>query len=131
MNFLGVLTGLKCGGSGVLKIIKFVWIIMDIALLIIPIGLIAMVTIDFAKNVIAGKEDEMRKNVNMAIKRIIFCIVIFLIPTIVDAVINLLGDIGVSYAECINIATTEDDFSQYDISLEDEIDSTENNDDTD
>ena len=105
MSFLD-LTGYDCGGAEILKIIKFIWSLLDIIFIIVPIGLILMISIDFAKNVIAGKEEEMKKNANLAIKRILFCV------AIVEFTITLLGDLGVDYASCINIALKED-ISQY------------------
>jgi len=101
----------QCGGVDILRIIKFVWSLLDILFIIVPIGLILMITVDFGKNVIAGKEDEMKKNVSLVIKRLIFCVVLFLIPTIVKIVINVLGDSGIevlSYAQCITVARTQD-----------------------
>ena len=80
-----------CGGSDVLRILKFVFILIDLVFFIVPIGLILMLMIDFGKNVIASKEDEMKKNVNMVIKRIIYCVVLFLVPTIVNFAISLVG----------------------------------------
>lgn len=113
MFFLDLtLTGCDCGGAGVLKIIKFIWQLLDIVLFLVPMGLIIMVTVDFAKNVISGKDDEMKKNVNIAIKRIIYAAVLFLIPTIVDFSMKTLANIGIDYANCITIAQ-EQDLSQY------------------
>lgn len=102
------LTVADCGGVGILKIIKFVWELLDLVFIIVPVGLIVMISVDFAKNVLANKVDDMHKNLMIAIKRVIFCVVIFLVPIIVDAAINLLGELKVEYAECITIATTED-----------------------
>lgn len=127
MDFLTILAaelnctvnyGVRCGGADILRIIKFVFTLLDIVLFIVPMGLIIMVSVDLAKNVIAGKEDEMKKNLNIAIKRIIFCMVLFLIPTIVSAAISLLGDLGVEYAGCIETATECEDLSKFEIDYE-------------
>ena len=121
LNFL--VTGFDCGGADVLRIIKFIFILLDIILFVVPMGLIIMVIVDFSKNVIAGKEDEMKKNLNIAIKRIIYCMVLFLIPTIVDFAIILVNDLGnniglgFDYMECITIAK-EHDLSQYEMNYE-------------
>ncbi|MCI6266319.1 MAG: C39 family peptidase [Erysipelotrichaceae bacterium] len=125
MNFMekGLLfletTGFDCGGADVLGVIKFVWTLLDVVFIIVPIGLIVMVSLDFAKNVIAGKEDEMKKNVLLAFKRIMYCVALFLVMPIVNFVIVLLGEQDVSYAKCIEIATTED-LSQYKIEYDDD-----------
>lgn len=119
MYFL--LTGFDCGGADVLKVIKFIWNLFEVAFIIIPIILIAIVSFDFFKNVMAGKEDDMKKNLNIVFKRFLYCIAIFLVEIIVQTAINLLGDAGIDFAECINIATTED-LSQYEIIPEESYD---------
>ena len=99
-----------CGGADILKILKFVFKLLDLVLFIVPMGLIIMVILDFSKNVIAGKEDEMKKNVDVAIKRIIYCMVIFLVPTIVNFAVNFVSGTGDNIAAkasyCIDYAKT-------------------------
>ena len=108
----GNLSVADCGGVEILRIIKFVWTLLDIVFIFIPIFLILFISFDFAKNVIAGKEDDMRKNVKIAIKRIIFAIVLFLVPIIVKAAINLVGNAGADvvsdFNDCIELAENED-----------------------
>ena len=107
MLFLDTVNGFTCGGADILKIIKFVDILLDAVLFIIPMALIIMVSVDFAKNVIAGKEDEMKKNTNIAIKRILFCAALFLINPFITFVVNFVGESGDSYLKCIEIANSE------------------------
>lgn len=115
MLFLEDVTAFSCGGAEVLRVLKFVMILINIVLFIIPMGLIIMVSIDFGKNVISGKEDEMKKNVQVAIKRIMFAVMLFLINPIVSFSISFLGDLGVDYASCINIARDDDELWKYTI----------------
>ena len=97
-----------CGGADILRILKFVFVLLDLVLFIVPIGLIIIVMVDFAKNVIAAKEDDMKKNVNIVIKRIIYCMVIFLVPTIVNFAVGLVSNTGDNIAAkascCIDYA---------------------------
>lgn len=113
------LDNVECGGKLVLQIIKFIFSLLDIVLILVPIGLIIMVMIDFVKNVIANGSNDMKGNVSIASRRIIFCMAIFLIDPIVKTSISLLGDIGVDYAKCINIARTEN-LNKYQTKFEDE-----------
>ena len=110
MRFLATVEeGLACGGADVLKVIKFAFMLLDIAFIAIPIGLMVMLFIDFFKNVTAGKEDEMKKNLGIIIKRIIYCVVLFLVPTVVYFIVWLLGDLAnFEYINCINIAKDAD-----------------------
>lgn len=99
MNFLDF-----CDNSNVLKIIMFAIELLRIIFVVIPIGLIIMVSVDLAKNVIAGREDDMKKNVNIALKRVLMAFLVFFIPSIVGFVINGLGNNDVGYFDCITIA---------------------------
>ena len=76
MEILVNFNDIVCGGADVLRILRFVFILLDMVCWIVPMGLIVMLMVDFGKNVIAGKEDEMKKNLNMVIKRIIYCIIL-------------------------------------------------------
>ncbi len=60
-----------CENPGVLKVLSFVLKLMDIVCFIVPMGLIVMISIDFFKNVIASKEDEYKRNLNLVIKRLV------------------------------------------------------------
>lgn len=57
--------------------------------IIVPILIILLGTLDFAKAVLAGKEDNMRKAQSTFIKRVIAGVVVFFIPTLVDIIMGL------------------------------------------
>lgn len=111
INFLNANLAYSCGGADVLRLIKFAFLLLELVLYIIPVGLIVMLMVDFGKNVMVGKEDEMKKSLNIAIKRIIYCVVLFLVPTIVKFAIGLVSDANnesnaaVKAASCIELAT--------------------------
>lgn len=90
----------KCGPSAFLKVILFVKQLLDIVKFLIPMGLIVITSIDFGKSVISSKEDEMKKNFNIAIKRLLFGVAIFIIPSIVNTSMGLLGESGVGVGSC-------------------------------
>lgn len=119
MEILVNFNDIVCGGADVLRILRFVFILLDMVCWIVPMGLIVMLMVDFGKNVIAGKEDEMKKNLNMVIKRIIYCIILFLVPTIVNFVVGIVSNVGVEAARCMEIARDhDDDLSRYEIDYE-------------
>lgn len=93
-----------CENPGTLKVIMFITEIMNYVFFMVPIGLILFISFDLFKNVIAQKEDDMKKNLQIAIKRIIYCIILFLVPTIVSATMNILSDLKVPYTNCIDNA---------------------------
>lgn len=96
-----------CTNPDVLRVILFIVKLLEIVFFIVPVGLIIMLMIDFGKNVMAGKEEDMKKNASIAIKRIIYCVVLFLVPTIVSFANSILGELGVDYVQCLNNADIE------------------------
>jgi len=100
MNFL--LSG--CQNPDILRIIFFGSKILDIVFIILPIALIVFLIIDLIKMIVSN-DDKQSKNVKLIISRIIFSVLIFFVPTIVGAVMNILIDAGVDiggdYTECL------------------------------
>ena len=108
-----------CQNPDVLRIIYFVKLLIDVVFVVIPIGLIVLLMVDFAKMVIVGREDEQKKLFNLAIKRVIMAVAVFFVPTIVNLVNNMLADMGVEYSECLTNANSET-IAQYQVIKEQE-----------
>ena len=101
-----------CKSNAVFSVIYVVKQILQIVFVLVPIILIVLVTIDLAKNVVAGKEDDMKKNKNIAIKRIIYAIAIFFVPAIVNLLMNVIyrttdENSESSFSKCWTYATKE------------------------
>ena len=88
VNFINVSL---CENTAILGTIYFIKELLNMVWYIIPMGLIVMTTIDLAKSVVSSGSDEMQKNGKMVIKRIILCMALFLIPTIVNFAINMVS----------------------------------------
>lgn len=58
----------------------------------IPILLIVLGMLDLGKAVVAGKEDEIKKNQQMLVKRAISAVAVFLVATIVVLVFDVIAD---------------------------------------
>lgn len=101
-NFL-VYSISACEDITILKIILFIKKILNLATIAIPIILILMITLDFLKNILVNKEEDMKKNTQLVIKRIIYTIVIFLVPTIVNFTIEVLGNFNTNYQKCLQV----------------------------
>ncbi len=97
-----------CQSSGFLKIVYFILQLLKIAFIVVPSGLIIMILVDFLKNVFSDLET-MNKNLKLVFRRIIFCVLIFFLPTIVNLMIGMLNDVGVDikYSDCIENANVE------------------------
>ena len=90
----------SCGPAALLKVIYFVKILLEMVLFIVPIGLILFISIDFAKAMISSNSSEQSKTVNIVIKRIVYAMVLFLVPSIVAFMNSMLGEVGVNYSKC-------------------------------
>lgn len=85
MFVLGICTGLY-------PFIKLAKTVLNLLKIAVPIALIVFGTIDFAKAVIANKDDDMKKAQNMFVKRVIYAVAFFLINTIVLVLFNLMAE---------------------------------------
>lgn len=99
--FLGFITS-ACENISILKVCYFIKQILSIAFTLIPIAVIVMVSVDLAKNVVSN-EEVMKRNILLAFKRILMCIAVFLVPTIVNFTINGLGDFNIGYKKCMQV----------------------------
>ena len=96
MDFFNVLAAeVKCGDvtipAGVAGLIHLIILLIQIA---VPIMLIIWGMIDFAKATIGGDEDKIKAGQKLFIKRLIAAIIVFLIVTITQLVIQAVGAIG-------------------------------------
>ena len=98
-----------CTNVGILKVIYFIKLLLNIAFIAVPIGLIVFGLIDFSKSVASGDEKDGKKNLNLFIKRLIYRALVFCVPWIVNVVMHLLGDLtkDVNWTDCYNNANKE------------------------
>ena len=82
-----------CNGHSIPYGIPYIiYRVINIIKILTPIVLIILGMIDFAKSVIAGNEDEMKKSQAKFINRIIAGIIVFFVIAIVQFLFNILGD---------------------------------------
>lgn len=85
-------TDVDCqAGSTLVNVIAIVRLVMNIICVAVPIIMILMGTIDLFKAVTAGKDDDIKKKQKALITRIIAGVLVFLVPTIVSVLMNLIG----------------------------------------
>lgn len=95
-----------CTNPDILKVIKFLLLLLDIIKIIIPISLIIIGTIDMAKAVISNEEKEQKKITKLFIKRILYAIAVFAIPWFIEVFMITLGDLlgkknTTNFTDCI------------------------------
>lgn len=99
-----------CENPDILRLIYLSKKISSIIFIIIPIALIILIIMDLFKNVTNGDNDKTVKDNNkIVIKRLIYAVLLFFVPTIVSLIMNLLSLVGLTseYKECIDNATKE------------------------
>ena len=112
-----------CQTSDILKIIFSILVVIKAFIIIMPIVLIVLIIVDFLKSIII-KDNRLDKKINIVIKKIIICLVIFFIPAIITTITNLISKTGISfkipYKECIeNISLNKiEKIENYEIALE-------------
>lgn len=82
--------GISDSCATILGVIYFVRELLNIVCFFIPMILILMLSLDFLKGVISF-DDGSKKVMNYVIKRILYAVVIFLLPSTVFALFNILG----------------------------------------
>lgn len=94
-----------CQHPDILRVLYFIYLLLDIVFVVVPIGLVIMLMVDFTKAVIAGEEKEQIKNTKLVVKRIIYAVLIFVIPWVVNVLMIFIDevglDIGGDYRTCI------------------------------
>ena len=96
----------SCGNIGsfhrkIPELTNWFFIILEI---VVPVILVILGVIDFAKSITGQKEDEIKKGQNIFIKRLITAVLIFFVVAIVKFVIGLVSVPGESNGifECID-----------------------------
>ena len=80
-----------CTNTDLLNIIGILKFALRVIQFLVPILLILWGTIDLVKSVVAGKEDDIKKNQKTLIKRVISAVIIFLLPIAVSVLMGMIG----------------------------------------
>ena len=79
-----------CNNEDVIKTLNFIGHLLMIVKILVPIILIIMGTIDYSKALTTSEDSAIQKATKSLINRILIAIIIFIIPTIVNFVFDLL-----------------------------------------
>ena len=78
------------GSDELIDLLKF---ILNLIKVLVPLMLVGLGTLDFAKAIFAGSEENMKKAQSKFIKRVIIAIAIFLVPSILKLVLSVASSI--------------------------------------
>lgn len=71
--------------------------VLDVMKYIAIVALLGLVTMDFFKALVANDKDAIKKASGTAIKRFIYCVILFFLPMIVEIIMELFG----AYGPCV------------------------------
>lgn len=114
-----------CENPDILRVIWFAREIVNIVKIIIPIALIVLGIVDFSKAVITSDENVQKKTGKLFMKRIIYAILVFTVPWIIEVLIITLGNLAVldsdevNYTDCLENANG-DKIAELDKEIENE-----------
>ena len=95
-----------CAHAEVLKVIYFVMMLIDIVKIIIPIALIVLGLVEFSKAAISSDEKVQKKSGQLFLKRLLYGILIFAIPWIIEVLMVTLGNLledddTINFTDCL------------------------------
>ncbi|MBQ9182106.1 MAG: C39 family peptidase [Bacilli bacterium] len=113
-----MILSLSCDAPEFLNTIVIIKKVLVIAQIMAPIVLIILSSIDIAKAVMAGNEDDIMRHVRKFPKRLLSLSVIYFVPIIINFTVSLAQDIS-EYSECYANATEENVLIAYQNKAED------------
>ena len=110
MSLLRLLTDLSCSDKELIAVIRIVRWVFNAICIVVPIVIIILIVIDVAKVATAGNvDDKMKKEAGQkAVTRIVYAIIIFLVPTIVSLIFRLVPVTEANKNSIINCWNGED-----------------------
>lgn len=86
-----ILLGATDACGGLLPLVKVVYAVIKVLMILIPIALIIFGMIDLGKAVISSEDKEVKAATSRLVKRFVYAAVIFFVPVLVAAVMNLVA----------------------------------------
>ena len=80
-----------CNDTELQQIVNVAKFVLTAIQWLVPVLLIIWGTIDLVKAVVAGKEEDIKKNQKILIKRLISAVIVFLLPVAVSIIMGLIG----------------------------------------
>ena len=78
-----------CDQEAVLRTFKMINIFLAIARIVVPLIIIIVTVVNITKIIISGKDDDLKDNWKLLVKRLIAGLVIFIIPSVINYVLTL------------------------------------------
>ncbi len=95
-----------CNDVELLNILSIFKSIINLAIILVPVILTIFVIIDIIKTISSGEVDSKKLSKSIS-KRLVAAVLIFLVPSLLNFVINLIPMGNLYYIDCYNSATKE------------------------
>ena len=91
-----------CDKTPVISVLRFLGILLFVAKVLVPVLIIGMGIYHLFSIITSGKDDEVKKQVNNIVKRVIAGVIIFLLPSFVYWIFDVAGATDGGYSNCVN-----------------------------
>ncbi len=92
-----------CDYAGTRRTFKMIGLFINLARIIVPLLIIITESISLTKVIISGKDDDLKENWKVLVRKLIAGLVIFVLPTIIDYTIDsLVGYDDSGFTQCSN-----------------------------
>ena len=92
-----------CDYGGTRRVLKIIGIMINIAKIVVPLLIMLTEIISLTKVIISGKDDDMKENWRVFVRKLIAGLVIFILPTLIDYTIDsLVGYDDSGFTQCSN-----------------------------
>ena len=95
-----------CDHIGILRLILYAKKILGVIGIVVPIILIIKLALDFAKGVI-GDDKDRKEVVGIVTKRLVFAILIFFVPILINALLSMTGVVKDNEINCYSTVSSE------------------------
>ena len=110
-----------CTDGNILKIIRYIKIIINTIFIIVPILLLVTASINYLKAMSNGDNDSLAKTNKAMISKCIAAVIIFFIPLITKMIVRLASTDENDYISCIENATSDGISNAYVINANDAV----------
>ena len=93
-----------CSDVAVSNIMYLVGVVVAVIRIAVPIILIVMGMVDLVKALTSQEDKEIKAATKLIVKRVVIAVIIFLVPTIVRLVMNLISQN--EYQQCVKCVTS-------------------------
>ncbi len=91
MNYLYLLFDF-CTDTDVLKIVRYVDIVVTVLFIVVPVVLLVVAITDLVKAVTSQEDKEIKKATNLLIKKVVAAVAVFLLPIIIGLLLRVVGN---------------------------------------